>query len=43
MGKIVFNDKQPHWQNTKMSAVKEEFTAGIAFQPVLEALDMVSR
>lgn len=36
MGEIVYPGKQPHWQNTKISAVKEELAAGIAFQPVLD-------
>lgn len=42
MGEIACSGKQPSWQYTKTSAMKEELTAGIAFKPVLGALDRMA-
>lgn len=42
LGEVACPGKPPHWQNTRLSAVKEELSAAVAFQPVLEALGRVA-
>lgn len=38
LGEVAHPGKQPHWQNAKVSAVREELPAGTAFQAALGVL-----
>lgn len=38
LGEVAHPGKQPHWQSAKVSAVREEFPAGTAFQTTLGVL-----
>jgi len=44
MGETAYPGKQPRWQNTKVSAVKEGriYCCGTVFQPVPEALGRIA-